>query len=114
MASSSSLETVEYDKFNSRIQAAALKSTRNAAQLPSDIAFHRSMDTNFARDLDALSERALELTNKLLNVTYTLSNSGDAKGKRRMRDQDDVVDKFQSVVVESMDQLLERSVSVPL
>lgn len=71
------------------------------------------MDASFARDLDALSERALELTNKLLDATYTLSNSGDVKGKRKMRDQDDVVDKFQSVVVDSMDQLLERSVSVP-
>lgn len=109
MASSSSLTAANYDQFNSEIQTAALKSTRNAALLPADVLFHRSMDASFARDLDALSERALFLTNKLLNITSTLTGNLVVKGKRKLEDQDDV-DNFQSLVVDSMDQLLERSV----
>jgi exosome complex exonuclease RRP6 len=110
MAGPNLLSAASFDEFNSQLQTTALKATRNAALLPSDVRFHRSMDASFARDLDALSQRALVLSNRLLSLAGVLSGNEDKKGKRKLEDQDDVVDRFQSLVVDSMDQLLERTV----
>jgi len=106
------MASASFDLHITRLQAAALGATRKSAVLPADIAFHRSMDPEFAQGLDAFSERVLAMTNKLLNlvssVDQTKTNRG--KGKAKLENQDDVVDNFHSLVVDSMDQLLEKTV----
>ena len=101
-----------FDQFNGNLQGAALKATRHALSLPSDLAFHRSMDQELAQDLDSFSARILSITNDLLAFVSTADStqSTRAKEKLKLENQDDVVDSFQSLVVDTMDQLLERAV----
>lgn len=100
----------QFDVYNTDLQATALKATRNAAFLPADLAFYRSLDRGIAKDLDASSARVLGLANRLLDLVSTADNSkSKAKGKGRL-EHDDVTDNFRSAVVDSMDQLLERAV----
>lgn len=111
--SSTNITSGNFDGFNSQLQLKALKATRSALALPADVAFHRSMDSNFSKDLDAFSSGVLSLTNKLLALVSTAdpAQSARAKGKAKLENQDDIVDNFHSIVVDSMDQLLERTVS---
>ncbi|KAJ6465107.1 ribonuclease H-like domain-containing protein [Mycena vitilis] len=110
-ASSSALSSASFLEFNSKVQAAALTATRSAAGLPADIPFHRSIDPDLAEDLDAFSARVLSLTNNILSLVATAdpSQSSRRKGKAKLQSQDDVVDDFHSLIVDSMDQLLERT-----
>ncbi|KAJ7265982.1 hypothetical protein B0H12DRAFT_179215 [Mycena haematopus] len=105
------MDSSSFCAFNSNVQTAALNATRSAAGLPADIPFHRSMDPDLAEDLDAFSSRVLSLTNNILSlvVTADTSQSGRRKGKAKLQTQDDVVDDFHSLVVDVMDQLLERT-----
>ncbi|KAL0062975.1 exosome nuclease subunit [Marasmius tenuissimus] len=96
-----------FDDFNTQLQGLALKATRNSVLLPADISYHRSMDPGFSKEIDSFSARVLSLTNKLLTLAGTAHPSG--KGKGRLEDEDDVVDNFHSLVVDSMDQMLERT-----
>lgn len=108
MSSISPINSNSFDEFNTNVQAAALKATKSAVQIPSDVAWHRSMDSEFAKDLDEFSTRVLTLTNKLL----TLASTGDPHGRStRLESRDDVLDGFESLVVDSVDHLLERAVS---
>lgn len=112
MATSSVPLTKEtFDQFYTRLQASAVKATRNAALLPTDVDFYRSMDANFSREIDALSSRVLTLTNRILSLVETADPGG--KGKQKAESQDDVVDNFHSLFVDPMDQLLERTVMFP-
>ena len=86
-----------------------LTTIRKNVGLPSDVAFHRSMDHSFAQNLDTFSE-ILPVTNKLLNFFAATVDQSLVKGK--LKGQDDVVDNFHSLVVDSMDQLLEKTVSL--
>jgi hypothetical protein len=106
--SSSFLTSAGFDVCNAKLQATALTTIRKAVSLPSDVAFHRSMDHDFAQDLDTISERVLLVTNKLLSLVATV----DEGKKRKLANQDDVVDNFHSLVADSMDQLLEKTVSI--
>jgi exosome complex exonuclease RRP6 len=117
MASSSKqgLNSETFDAYNDSLQLAALKAVKTSVgAVPPDVAFHRTVHPDFARDLDECSERVLALTNKLLALAWTSDASVGArgKGKKRLESQDDVVDNFQSLVVDAMDQLLERAVSL--
>ncbi|KAJ7050877.1 ribonuclease H-like domain-containing protein [Mycena amicta] len=107
-AESSKLSSSNLLEFNGKVQTAALNATRSAVGLPADIKFHRSMDAGLADELDAFSARVLSLTNNLLTLVST-SDASRRKGKARLQSQDDVVDDFHSLVVDSMDQLLERT-----
>ena len=111
--SSKFLTSAGFNVCNTKLQTASLTTIRKAVSLPSDVAFHRSMDHSFAQDLDAFSERVLLITNKLLNLAATVDHSQGilGKGKGKLASQDDVVDNFHSLVVDSMDQLLEKTVS---
>ena len=109
--SSNLLTPAGFDVCNAKLQATALTTTRKAVSLPSDVAFYRSMDHSFAEDLDAFSDRVLHVTNKLLNLVGTVDQSQGVRGKGKLASQDDVVDNFHSLVVDSMDQLLEKTVS---
>jgi exosome complex exonuclease RRP6 len=109
--SSNFLTSAGFDACNAKLQATALTTIRKAVGLPSDVAFHRSMDHDFAQDLDTISERVLLVTNKLLNLVATVDQSQGEGRKRKLASQDDVVDNFHSLVADSMDQLLEKTVS---
>ncbi|KAJ3559317.1 hypothetical protein NM688_g420 [Phlebia brevispora] len=104
------LSSSGFDEYNTELQTAALKATRNAAFLPSDLNFYRSLDRGLAKEVDTSSSRVLSLANRLLYLVSTGQNtSSRVKGKARLEDDDDVTDNFRSLVVDSMDQLLERA-----
>jgi hypothetical protein len=105
--------SANFDDLNTTLQTLALKSTRNAAALPTDLAFHRTLDRDFGRDMDACSAKIMSLANDLLAFIDSgdASRSGGRKGKeRRVEGQDDVVDDFRGIVVDAIDRLLERTV----
>ena len=110
----SSISSTNFDQFSTQLQSSALKATRNALAIPSDLAFHRSVDPEFASDLDALSSKVLALTNEILALVSTAdgSKSTRTKGKSKLKNQEDIVDNFSSLVVDSVDQLFERVVSL--
>ena len=72
------------------------------------------MDASLSKDLDGFSTRLLLLANRLLSLASTVDATASSKdkGKAKLESHDDVVDNFHSVVVDSMDQLLERTVSI--
>ena len=103
-----------FEEYNTRLQAAALKATRNAAFLPNDLNFYRSMDRGLAREVDVCSTRVLSLANRLLDLASTGdANTSKAKGKAAL-EHDSITDNFRSSVVDCMDRLLERAVSAPV
>ncbi|KAF9015830.1 hypothetical protein BDZ89DRAFT_1094618 [Hymenopellis radicata] len=95
-----------FEHINAHLPGAALKATRNAALLPADISFHKTMDQDFAQDLDEFSSKVLSITNRLLELSSTIDSAG--KGKAKLESQDDVLDSFESCVVDRIDLLLER------
>jgi exosome complex exonuclease RRP6 len=101
-----------FETYNARLLTSALNATRMAAGIPSDVAFHRSMDSGFAHELDAFTGRVLSVTNRLLSLVSTVDQSRASKGKARLGSQDDVVDNFYSLIVDATDQLLERTVRI--
>ena len=107
------LAFTSFDSYNAKIQASALAATRKAAGLPTDLAFHRSMDRELSESLDAFSQRVLNMANRLLALASTVDQGSKGKGKAKLENQDDVVDNFHSLVVDSVDQLLERTVGPP-
>ena len=115
MTESSKQKTVSpaaFEEFNTQLQTAALTATRNSALLPTDLNFYRSLDRGLGKELDACSNRVLNFANRLLDLASTSgAASSRSKGKAQLRDNDDVTDKFRSLVVDAMDQLLERAVS---
>ncbi|KAF8517423.1 ribonuclease H-like domain-containing protein [Hysterangium stoloniferum] len=109
--------TTSFDEYQLSLQSAAVSAIKSSMGLPKDISYHRSLDRKFGKRLDACSDRILTLTSRLLDFAQSSSvaesgphvaRSGD-KGKRRLENEEDVVDSFHSLVVDVMDQLLERS-----
>jgi exosome complex exonuclease RRP6 len=82
---------------------------------PPDIAFHRSIDSTLAEDLDVFSDHVLSVTNRVLGLITTVDHSHieRRKGKGRLESQDDVVDNFYSLIVDATDLLLEKTVWYP-
>ncbi len=107
----SAMDSSGFDEYNSKLQGTALKATRLAASLPLDLAFHRTMGKDVAREIDTCSTRVMSLANQLLNLASTAEGSA-SKGKKRARleAEDDVVDDFQALVADVMDRLLENTV----
>jgi exosome complex exonuclease RRP6 len=101
--------------------------TTTAAGLPgkSDLAFHRTLDRRFGKQLDAAAEQVLGLTEKLLALVEVRAESSKAgssgtsgtagkvktKARRKLEDEEDVVDGYRRGVVEVVDGLLEDAVS---
>lgn len=112
------LSSSSFDAFYGKIQTSALDSVRKSVGIPTDVSFHRSVDPVLATQLDMLSTRVLSLTNRVLGLSQlsagSTSNSSGRKGKdketQRLHGQDDVVDSFQSLVVDVVDGLFERTV----
>ena len=111
-SSQTPLARSEFDSYYAQLQASALKTTKHAAVLPADLAFHRSVNPDLASDLEACSNKVMSITNMLLDLASTVggSKSAKGKGKARVQDEDDFLDRFESLIVEPMDQLFERAV----
>ena len=104
-----------FEDYNLKLQTSILNPTKHAFALPTDIQFHKSIDHDFAEEIEACSTKVLSITNKLLTLATSSTTTTGGKGKTRLFvDQNDVVDDFDSVVVDIMDQLLERVVSETL
>lgn len=103
----------DFAAFVESMTAALEAGTSHAAQFPdkSDLMFHRTLDRKFARGIDASGERVLMLADRLLQLTVESQpkskNQGRIKPRRKLADEDDVVDSFQSAVVDQVDSLLE-------
>ena len=112
--SASPVSSALFDEYNQKLQQAVLKATRHAAYMPPDVSFHRSMDAELSKDLDEFSAGLLLLTNRLLSLASSANSTTSSrdKAKSKLKTQDDVVDNFQPIVVDCMDQLLERTVSI--
>ncbi|KAI9510150.1 ribonuclease H-like domain-containing protein [Russula earlei] len=108
-SSQTPLTKSEFDAYYSQLQESALKATKHAAGLPADLGFHRSVDSDLARTLEICSNRVVAITNSLLGLASTIesSKSSKGKGKARMQDEDDFLDRFGTLIVEPMDQLFE-------
>lgn len=107
------LDASNFDIYNDDIQAAALNATKLSVALPSDVNFHRSVNSDFAQALDECSAKTLGLANKLLALSEGgQSHASSAKGKGKLRDQASVVDGFAPHIVDVLDQLFERAVRV--
>lgn len=107
-----------FNDFYSNLQALAVATTRGALAMPADVAFHRSLNASFARDLESVEGRVLGLTTKLLELaaaggSATINSKDTRRVGNKLEDEEDVLDNFHSVVVDAMDQLLERTVSLP-
>lgn len=120
MASAVPSPKTSLEEYVTLIKTETDKTVKAGSDLPRDIAFHRTLDRKFRTELDATSARVLRLTNRLLKLAETLdlkakpgSNKAkhdEEKDKVALVDEDDVVDKFHSVVVDVFDPLLEHVV----
>ena len=109
--STSSLSPAGFNDYNTNLQATALKATRLSAALPSDIGFYRSVDKTLAKDIDSCKAKVLSLTNKLLDLASS-NNDAESRARKRPRlENEDITDDFHGIIVDLMDQLLEKSVS---
>lgn len=105
--------SADFVAFVTSMTAALEAGTSQAAQFPdkSDLMFHRTLDRKFAKGIDASGERVLKLADRLLQLTVESQpkskNPGRAKPRRKLADEDDVVDSFQTAVVDQIDHLLE-------
>ncbi|BEI85109.1 hypothetical protein CcaverHIS002_0505100 [Cutaneotrichosporon cavernicola] len=103
----------EFAAFVETMTKALEAGTSHAAQFPdkSDLMFHRTLDRKFAKGLDASGERVLKLADSILQLTVDgqpkSNNATRIKPRRKLADEDDVVDSFQSTVVDHVDALLE-------
>lgn len=122
--------TKSFDTYLPMITSALDRLTTSANALPttrSDINFHRTMDRQFANDLDQASERVLKMTERLLIMVEVGQEEAKGKGKgkevkvgtkagastktrMKLEDEDDVVDGYKRGVLSVVDGLLEDAV----
>jgi exosome complex exonuclease RRP6 len=108
--------SIDMNTLVETLQSQALECFVAADDFPQDIAFHRSLDRQFRKDLDKTSARLLKFANRLIAYTETHSPTSIAKGAqrngriRRLQDAEDIADKYHSIIVDAMDSLLEHAV----
>lgn len=107
----SSSWAADFDASQLRLQKAALASTRLSNALPGhdDMAFQRTLDRKFAKDVDVISKRVFSMTNQLLMFARGPAN-GKGKGKDILADEEDLLEGFHTNIVDIMDQLFEAAV----
>lgn len=107
--------STSFEAYQVKLQEVAVTATKNSMSLPKDLSYHRSLDRKFGKRLDACSTRILSLTTRLLEFAdaenETEGTSSKGKGRCKLESEEDVVDRFRFLVVDVMDQLLERAVS---
>jgi exosome complex exonuclease RRP6 len=125
--------TEGFNEYMPVITAALDELTTAANGLPttkSDINFHRTMDRQFAKDLDNASSRVLQMTERLLSMVDAGQREMKGKGKdkvdfraapkaaekprRKLEEEEDVIDGYKRGVLGVVDGLLEDSVSASL
>lgn len=101
--------TNQFDEYLPLVTQDLDRVTTHAAGLPgkSDLAFHRTLDRTLAKELDEASDRILRMTRDLLDLV----DRGKNPKRRKMEDEDDVVEGYKRGVVDSVDALLEDAVS---
>jgi exosome complex exonuclease RRP6 len=105
--------TDNMDKLIETLQSQALECFIAADGLPQDIAFHRSLDRQFRKDIEKTSARLLQFANRLIAYSRTHSSTSAAKGNGKelaLQDEEDITDKYHSIIVDAMDSLLEHVV----
>jgi len=106
----------DMDTLVEALQSQALECFIAADDLPQDIAFHRSLDRQFRKDIEKTSARLLKFTNCLIAYAETHSPTSAAKAIQRngkavaLHDEEDIADKYHSIIVDAMDSLLEHAV----
>ena len=102
--------TADFATFLPHITSALDALTTHAASLPgrSDLAFHRTLDRKFAKELDVTSARVLGMTERLLALVE--EGKGKVAGRRKLKDEEDVVDGYRRGVSGVVDGLLEDAV----
>ena len=123
--------TESFNEYLPIITSALDKLTTAANGLPStksDLSFHRTMDRRFANDLDEASSRLLHMTERLLAMvdagqlekkgrgkekgTVKVAPKAAEKTRRKLEEEEDVIDGYKRGVLGVVDGLLEDSVSV--
>ena len=125
--------TSSFNEYLPIITSALDRLTTSANALPStrsDINFNRTMDRKFANDLDEASDRVLRMAEQLLVLVEVGQEESKGKGKgkestakatklggkastktrRKLEDEDDVVDGYKRGVIGVVDGLLEDAV----
>ncbi len=100
------------------LQSVLQPPTRHAAQLPNpaDLAFHKTLDRPFGRDVDAESARILSLVDKTQSwIGSSLPNksaraqSEKQKGKQKLTERSLTAEEFTNTLGDLVDHLLERA-----
>ena len=108
--------TNNMDTLIETLQLQALECFIAADDLPQDVAFHRSLDRQFRKDIEKTSARLLKFANRLIAYAETHSPTSAAKVNQRngkvleLQDEEDIKDKYHSIIVDAMDSLLEHAV----
>lgn len=125
--------TASFHQYLPLITSSLDRLTTSANALPasrSDINFHRTMDRRFANDLDDASDRVLRMAERLLTLVETGQKEVEGKGKakesaksvkpaakvatkarRKLEEEEDVVEGYKRGVLSVVDGLLEDAVS---
>lgn len=115
--------TQSFSEYLPFLTAALDRLTTNAASLPdkTDLNFHRSLDRRFNKDVEKTSERLLGMTERILDLierSQKEARQGRDKGKtakviirrRKLEDQDDIIDGYRGAIQGVIDGLLEDAV----
>src|SRR5260221_689639 len=94
-----------FDEYQTSLQGTALRATKQAFVLPVDMDYQRTINKRFALDMDTLSTRILSLTDKLLKFS-----AGNGKGKSRIKEDEDLTERYNSSVLDVVDHLFEIAV----
>jgi hypothetical protein len=83
-----------------------------------DLKLHRTLDRGFAKRLDKSSERILRLARSMVEAVDKNKTAGSSKAKaskvrQKLQEEDDVVHEFTPNVQDTIDGLLEATVSIP-
>ena len=101
-----------FPDYFAHLQKAILAPTKAVPLLPpkQDLEFYRSVSRKFGTELDATSDRLVKLVDRLLTLAKSNNASDDT---RPTLTEDDISLKYQSRVVDVVDNLLESVVSIP-
>ena len=109
------LQNESFDALQKSLKTALISTTRTTSALcAEDLPFQRSLDSDFARDLDAQNARLLGLAETLLKVAEPAPNAnangkgGDRVRAPRLGDAEELDAKWREVV-DVVDSLLERT-----
>lgn len=101
-----------YDKF----RASLVPLAGQAGELgdAEDLKLHRTLDRGFAKRLDKSSDRVLKLARSLVEAvdkSQTVAAGKSTRSRRKLQDEDDVAHEFTPNVQDTVDGLLEATVS---